>query len=492
MHDQVDFESYAAARWHLVVRTLVLLGSPPGHAATLAREALAERRSEWSHQDAFDDLDAELYRAVLDLRHRDRAAWWAEPPFDDELWTEVEPELDRLTRLQREWLVLRHVAELPESYVEAVVGETAPTVPVGAPTGQRLRDVARAVPVQPPDLEQVDEMASALRRHRRRRAGLGVVGLVGLVGVVALGVVLGAGDDPDPAAGGELEPVTVERTSTGSAVGWYADGRLHLSHVVLDVPDVRAVATVNDGAVYADDDGDLVQVNDQGQRTLLATIGEQGTFASSDEEGLVAWLSDAEDATLVVRDLTARSDVVTVEVDGTGRVIAVDGGSVFFRDDRGDVELTVETGEVEPLGTSSLLDVSSKVKVFQETPDSIRAEQPLFDIRFGWEGEGAELSEDGNFVLTWVGENLAIYDTRSGEEVPADLAPGSLVLDAEFGPDETITFLALQFRSSSGLVDVRTCSLGLVFLPSGERAPECTQEEAGAYAGAETDLLLAR
>jgi len=491
MRDQVDFESYAAARWHLVVRTLVLLGSPPDHAATLAREALAERRSEWSHQDAYDDLDAELYRVVLDLRRRDRVAWWAEPPFDDELWVEVEPELDRLTPLQREWLVLRHVAELPRSYVDAVVDGPVPTVPARAPTGERLRDVARAVPVQPPDLEQVEVMASGLQRRRRRRGVLGVVGLVSVAGAVALGVVLGTGDDHGPAAGRELDAVTVERTPTVSAVGWYADGRLHLPHFIVDVPDVRAVATVTGGAVYADNDGHLVQVDDQGQRTVLAAIGEQGTFAVSREDGLAAWVSDAEDATLVVRDLTARSDVATADLEGTARVIAVDSGSVFFRDDRGDVELTVETGELEPLGTSSLLDVSSKVKVFQETPDWIRSEQ-VFEIRLSWEGKGAELSEDGNFVLTWVGEQLAIYDTRSGEEVPADLAPGSRVLDAEFGPDETITFLALQFRSSSDLVDVRTCSMGLVWLPSGERAPECVQEVAGTYAGDESDLLLSQ
>ena len=64
MRADVDFESYAAARWHPVVWTLALLGVPPGHAATLAREALAQRRSEWSHQDAFDDLDAPVARVT--------------------------------------------------------------------------------------------------------------------------------------------------------------------------------------------------------------------------------------------------------------------------------------------------------------------------------------------------------------------------------------------------------------------------------------------
>lgn len=491
MRADVDFASYAAARWHPVVWTLALLGVPPGHAATLAREAFAQRRSEWSRQDAFDDLDAELYRTVLEHKRRDRAAWWAEPPIDDELWTEIEPTLDSLTSAQREWLVLRHVAELPESYAVAVAGEE-PELPSGVPTAERLREAARVVPVQQLDLDQVVAMAGGLQRRRRRRALLGVAGLVGMAGAIALAVILGTGGDPGPSAGRELDPVAVERATTGSAVGWYADGRLHLSHAVLDVPDVRAVATFNNGAVYADGQGDLAQVDDQGERTLLATLGEDGTFVVSDEENLVAWLSDTAEPTLVVHDLLAHSDLATVGIEGTGQVIAIDSGSVFLRDARGDLALSVETGRLEPLGTGSLLDVSSKVRVLQERSGWIRAEQPLFDIVYSWAGDGAQLSEDGNFVQTWVGDRLAIYDTRSGDQVAADVAPRERVLAAEFGPDETITYLLLDRRLSSGMVELRTCSLRVVYLPSGERAPTCVQEAAGVFRGTESDLLLAR
>ncbi len=491
MRADVDFESYAAARWHPVVWTLVLLGVPPGHAATLAREALAQRRSEWSHQDAFDDLDAELYRAVLDRKHRDGAAWWAEPPIDDQLWTELEPELDRLTPAQREWLILRHVAELPESYAAAVIGEE-PDLPRGVPTGERLRDVTRSVPIQQPDLEQVAAMAGSLRDRRRRRGLLGTLALLGLGGAVALVVALTAGDEPATSPSRPLDPVEVTRAATGAAIPWYAEGQLHLRFFVLDIPDLRDVASINNGAVYTDSEGDLIQVEDQGERSRLATIGLDGTFVASDEDGLVAWLAAEEDSTLVVRSLTARSDVLRVDVQGSGRVIAVDSGSVFVHDDRGDVEISIETEEVTRLDEAGLLDVASKVRIFQEAPTRIHVVQPLFDIEFAWPGERAQLSEDGNFALAWVGDEVAIYDTRSGDQLVPDLAPNSSVLAAEFGPDETITYLVLQRRSSSGTVDVRSCSLGLVYLPSGVPAPTCLEEPAGYYRGVDTDLLLAR
>jgi hypothetical protein len=492
MRVDVDFESYAAARWHLVVRTLVLLGVPPGHAATLARQAFARRRAEWSHQDAFDDLDAELYRTAFDLKHHDDTAWWAEPPFDDELWTELEPELDRLTQAQREWLVLRHVAELTEPCLAAVVGEADVPARSGVPTGDRLRDAARSIPVQPPDLEHLVEVAAEQRRHRRRR-GFALAALLTVAGVVSLLVTVAARDDGDESPTRVLDRVPVERAPTGSAVGWYYDGRLHLEEVILDLPDVRTVATINDGAVYTDDGGRLVQVNDQGQRTVLATIGDDGTFTASDDDGLVAWLPEEEDAELVVRNLTVRTEIERVAVHGHGEVIAIDAGSVFFRDERGDHEVTLETGEVEQQGTDNLIDVSSKVRAFQEGSDTVRVVQPVGDIDHAWPGEGAQLSEEGLFVLTWTQSGFAIHDTRSGDEVAPDVGPGPDTLAAEFGPQNTITYLELETAAPSGVVVVRTCSLGLVFLPSGQRAPECTEEVVGPLRGDVPDhLQLAR
>ncbi len=487
-----DFESYAAARWHLVVRTLVLLGVPPGHAATLTRQALVRRKSEWSHQDGFDDLDAELYREVLDLKRHDDAAWWGEPGFDEDLWVEIEPELDRLEPAQREWLVLRHVAELPESYIAAVVGEPDPGVRSGAPSGERLREVARLVPVQAPDLEQVVAMASeSVRRHRRRGFAV-TAAVIGVAGLVSLVVALSAGDGETGSPGRELALAPVERASSDATVGWYADGRLHLSDVILDLPDLQSVAVINDGAVYLDDGGDLVQVNDQGERTLLDTIGDDGTFAASDSEGLVAWLPEVLDGDLVVRNLAARKEVARVPVSGTAEVIAIDAGSVYFRDDAGDHELKLPGGEVEALGSANLIDVALRVRLFQHLSGVVRMEQPLFDIAYTWPGEDAQISEEGTVVLTWVGDRLAMHDTRSGEWIATDIGPNEGVLDAEFGPDNTIVYLVMNELESGGIVDVRTCSLGRTFLDSGAPAAKCIDEYAGQFSGLDTDLQLAR
>lgn len=285
--------------------------------------------------------------------------------------------------------------------------------------------------------------------------------------------------------------MTVERTPAVSAVGWYADGRLHLPQVVIDLPDVREVAAINDGAVYTDDSGDLVHVDDQGQRTVLATIGPDGTFVVSDEDGLVAWVADEEDAELVVRDLTARTEAARVSIEGFGAVIAIDSGRVYFRDVTGEHELALETGEVEYLGTANLLDVSLRVQAFQPREDVVVVQRPMVGESQVWPGDGAQLSDDGNFVLTWVDGAVTIYDTRSGDEVPPDLGPYEGVLAAEFGPDNMISYLVMHRQQSNGIVNIRTCSLGRVYLPSGEAAPTCIEEYAGQFRGVDTDLLLA-
>jgi hypothetical protein len=492
MRVDVDFESYAAARWHLVVRSLVLLGVPPGHAATLTRHALVRRHAEWSHQDAFDDLDAELYRTALELKRGDDAAWWVEPAFDDELWVEIEPELDRLDTVQREWLVLRHVAELPESHISAAVGESDPGARAGVPTGERLREVARLIPVPPLDLEQVVAVAAAGRRRRRRRTLVvtaAVAGLAGVAGLVFVIVAVTAGDDESP--GGDLDRVPVQRAESLSDVGWYSEGRLHLKEVILDLPDLQTVAVINDGAIYTDGDGRLVQVNDQGERTLLATIGLGGSYAVSDEEGVVAWVPEGGDE-LVVREVTARSELVRVAVSGPAEVIAVDSGSVYFRDDRGDQELLLAVGGVEPMGTGNLADVVARVRAFQDTSRSVSVLQSVANIEYSWPGQDPQLSVGGRFVLMWTPRGLAIYDTRTGDPLVPDVEPSELAIAAEFGPSNTINYLVLQPPATHGVVLVRSCSLGRVFLSSGEAAPECTEEVAGSVRAEESDLRLAR
>jgi hypothetical protein len=165
---------------------------------------------------------------------------------------------------------------------------------------------------------------------------------------------------------------------------------------------------------------------------------------------------------------------------------------VYFQDGEGTHELTLETGNVEELGAGNLIDVAARVRLYQQSPDSIVAEQPLFDMVYGWPGEGRQLSEEGTLVLAWAGGALAIYDTRSGDEVLPNLGPDEDVIDAEFGPRNTITYLVTNRQQSNGIVNIRTCLLGPVFLSSGEPAPDCTEEFAAQYGGIDSDLQLAR
>ena len=141
--DDGDFSSYVVARWPGLIRSLVLLGSSYADAEEVARDALARCQTTWKHDRETDDVDALVYRTVLDRlgwlerqRRRGRRsadAEAAEPPLiSDPTATDPERRLalrhalaDALGRLpveERTALVLRFVAELTEDQVADVLG----------------------------------------------------------------------------------------------------------------------------------------------------------------------------------------------------------------------------------------------------------------------------------------------------------------------------------------------------------------------------------
>ncbi|MEP9364673.1 SigE family RNA polymerase sigma factor [Nocardioides sp. CN2-186] len=139
--NDADFAAYMAARWPFLVRSLVLLGCPRHEAEDVVQTGLARCYASWDRVRKADDVDAYVYRTVLNCWHKSRRRrWWGEQP-RGELPERIEPdqvtdlvllrhaleaELRRLSAEHREVLVLRFVADLSEAQVAEVLD-----VPVG-------------------------------------------------------------------------------------------------------------------------------------------------------------------------------------------------------------------------------------------------------------------------------------------------------------------------------------------------------------------------
>ena len=137
-----DFAGYMRARWGDLVRTLVSLGCEPHEAEDVAQTALTRCYRSWDKVQRADDVDAYVYRTLLNCWATSRKRrWWGEQP------TEVLPEgttsgladdvvtrsslggvLARLSPDHRKVLVLRFGADLSEAQTAAVLGVAVGTV----------------------------------------------------------------------------------------------------------------------------------------------------------------------------------------------------------------------------------------------------------------------------------------------------------------------------------------------------------------------------
>ena len=139
--NDADFAAYMAARWPFLVRSLVLIGCPRHEAEDVVQTGLARCYASWDRVRKADDVDAYVYRTVLNCWHKSRRRrWWGEQPTRELpeqigpdqvtdlvlLRQALEAELRRLSPEHREVLVLRFVADLSEAQVAEVLD-----VPVG-------------------------------------------------------------------------------------------------------------------------------------------------------------------------------------------------------------------------------------------------------------------------------------------------------------------------------------------------------------------------
>jgi RNA polymerase sigma-70 factor (sigma-E family) len=138
-----DYSAYVSARWHTLVRAVVLLGVARPEAEDVVQTALERCYRSWNSVSGAADPDAYVYRVVVNtLMSSRKRRWWGErptesppepEPVDDladrlAISTDVLAALARLTPEHREVLVLRFFADLSEWQTSDALGIPAGTV----------------------------------------------------------------------------------------------------------------------------------------------------------------------------------------------------------------------------------------------------------------------------------------------------------------------------------------------------------------------------
>ena len=480
MGDGADFAAYVVARWPALVRTLVLLGSTPDEAEVDALAGLARGRSSWDRVRHEGDVDVWAYRLVLAARGRGRRPAVFDGPgvvdptivdLEDRvvLLEEVQQALAGLAPEQREVVVLRFVAELAADQVADVLGVGVDVVEarLGVPVPPEvIREASTAIPLRP---APVDDMAGIARARRQRRVRWTAGGLAAVLVVVAVGTWVGT----RPPDSGLPDPVVTEEQNPAN-IAWYANRLLHLDRVTLELPQVAELVEVPDGVVYADRAGRVVLVDEAGELTALGRTEPGTPVAASAERGWVTWRDADGPPELVVEDTILRREIARLPVGEGAQPVAVDQDKVYYVEDGAAYAWTVgdEAPAREP--RDDLLDVASAVRVTRFSETSILITQPLFDIELTVPGVGAEVSPDGDHVMTRVDfglpDELRIYEAANGDQVDLGVSRADVAVAAAFGPDDTVSFVlarrehspeSVEFMrlSNTGPLTLRTCDL---------------------------------
>lgn len=436
MRDDADFSAYAVARWTTLVRVLLLLGSPPAEAHDVARTVLARLRSDWRHRDELGDLDDHTAATLRECRQR---AGLAGP--DD-----------------RSAVVLQALLDVGGPGTEADL--------------EAVRLEADSLVVEPLDLEQVVLLDQQQRRARRRRTTRTVVAVLAVVAVVAGGWAWWA-TRPAPPPG--LPDVPVEQVDNPVAVGWYAERRLRLDGVALRIDDLRSFVQVPQGAVYSDARGRVILVEPDGARTELGTQAPGGSFAASAQSGLVAWVDPGGADELRVYDLAEGEEVASQPVGEQTRVLAIDDDLVYVTGPEGTFVFEGSVGwtALARVAFEGLLDVAGGARVFQYGSQGILVTHGDSEVGLTRPGTGAQLSPEGDHVLTRTGGSgvegqVRIYETIEGQEIDTGLAPGAQVYAAKLGGRGLATYLVELEQedpddgprlSNSGSLQLVTCPL---------------------------------
>jgi hypothetical protein len=421
MRADADLMVYVAARWPGLVQEAVLLGVPPDRAADAATDALSRCRRSWG-------------------------------------------------QVSRD--------ENPDALVSAELARVASRGPRTAP--ETREDAARELLVlAPPTLADLVHRARQNNRASLRRAGKVAVPLVLLAaGAGAYFASTGGADDrerPEPSA--TIVTAAVSRQENPApGVFWYADGQLHLDHLVVAVEGLTNMTQLGTDVVYGDATGRVVYLRDDGTGDVLGHTDPRTPVAATAENYWAAWV-DTETKKLEVKEASTGEVVATQAVEGAARVVAVDGPQIYYDDDEGLHVFTPGADpHTRPFLPGDLLDARSRITAFQGDPATIRVSQSFFSTVYDMPGVGAALSPDGRLVATRLADGrVAVYDTASGKRLADGLGRNDLVVAFAPGNDYTMTYVVaaggpapahdLELRTCP--VPIRTCDVAAVIPNTG-------------------------
>lgn len=142
MDDEAEFAEYVRDSWGTLVRAAVFLGCSMSEAEDLAQTTLVRCYTAWDKVSGADNREAYVYRMLRNcLRDSRRRRWWGERP-TEHLPDSASPDrthqvdtadavhraLDRLSRVNREVVVLRYFVQLTEQQTAEVLDVPTGTV----------------------------------------------------------------------------------------------------------------------------------------------------------------------------------------------------------------------------------------------------------------------------------------------------------------------------------------------------------------------------
>lgn len=386
---------FVAARWPGLVREAVLLGAPPELAAEATTDALSRCRGDWGRTSQEQDVD----------------------------------------RLVRDELALA-VAKRPRT-----------------PQEGREQAAEELLVLAPPTPDDLDAQERANRRQALKRARWPAA----LVAAALLGAVVyttASGGDESPPDEDETPAVTRE-ANPAEGVVWWSAGELHLENVVVQVRGLTDMTRVSNGVVYGDQEGRVVFAAEDGDLRELGRKDPDVPVAATDETGLAAWYDPEEQEVHVVE--AANGNVrLEAPVDDAPEVVAVDGDLVYLVGEDGARSIQAGSTDAVPVSPADLLDVRSRIRVFQKDPGTIQIVQSAFNVVFEVPGTGADLAPDGNTVATrGPGVDVLVYDTRSGAQLDGRVGGGSQLLAVSLGTRGAVAYVA----TSGNRAQLRTCVL---------------------------------
>jgi hypothetical protein len=434
-----EFATWLAARWPSLVRSLVFFGHHPNDAERLAGEGVARALPGWEREAREGDVDVHVWRAVLQqhdraLRHDAPAGGPGSEPVDlppglsDRLERrrELEAHLGALGDADRTRTVLVHVAELSEDQVAELVDGVGSVrrLPLDGPD---VRDACEAVPVSPAPVTGVVARA----RSRRRTAWTRGIAVAGAVAVL-LAATTWWTTRPSDTEQGRVVPA-----SNPLPIPWYADGRLHLARVTVEVDGLLEMVDVPDGVVYSDTRGRVVIVDSSGAQTPIGETVAGSRLAASSDSGWVAWADPGDGSPfLVVHDTIAGSEVGRRSLAGSqpgggqpvgdSQPIAIEGERVYYSSADGDFAWDPLV-DISFALAGTMLDTAAGARVTR-TDGVVRLSPAPFRTGVVIDADDARLTPDGNYAFAVEGEVLSVLDVETGKPIEPMYSPSDVVV----------------------------------------------------------------